>query len=162
MTTTTTPDVIRAAVEAGIPAMAGQHADWMRRKITQFSALPRGEQINLSASRSCEGGAYRAVRGFMGCDDAALLRYATRIATESAEETIAKLVKKLGTLTEAAITNRDAGQFTLIGMLGARRVCVEQQRVFKFSSKGTPFNQWPARIYVDGKFTPEAAFAKLS
>lgn len=158
---TTTASVIRAAVEAGIPAMAAQHAEWMRAQIARFSALPRGEQINLSASRSCEGGAYRAVRGFMGSDDEALLRYATRIATESAEETIAKLTKKLGALTEAKITNRGGGEFTLTGMLGDRRVCVDQQRVFKFSSKGTPFNQWPARIYVDGKFTPEAAFAKL-
>ena len=159
--TTATTNVIRAAVEAGIPAMAAQHAEWMRAQIARFSALPRREQINLSGARSCEGGAYRAVRGFMGCDYAALLRYATRIATESAEETIAKLIKKLGTLAEAEITDHGGGQFTLVGRLGTHRVCVEQQRVFKFSSKGTPFNQWPARIYVDGKFTPEAAFAKL-
>lgn len=39
-----TTNVIRAAVEAGIPAMAAQHAEWMRAQIARFSALSRRER----------------------------------------------------------------------------------------------------------------------
>jgi hypothetical protein len=32
--------------------------------------------------------------------------------------------------------------------------------IMNVSSRGTLFNQFPARIYVDGKFTSEAKFKK--
>jgi hypothetical protein len=71
---------------------------------------------------------------------------------------VAKLVRKLEGLDVAEVVNQRGLTFVIRGTLNGHQVMVEQQQVFKVSNKGTPFNQWPARIYVDGKFTPEAKF----
>lgn len=36
-----------------------------------------------------------------------------------------------------------------------------QDRIFNVISKGTLYNQWPARIYIDGKRISEAAYKRL-
>jgi hypothetical protein len=70
----------------------------------------------------------------------------------------AKLESKLGTLGDFQATFTRGADFTISGTRNGHRVFVEQQTVFKVSSHGTPFNQFPARIYVDGKFTPAAKY----
>ena len=42
-----------------------------------------------------------------------------------------------------------------------QKIVLDQQRVLKFSSKGKMFHQFPARIYVDGKFYPEAVYKEM-
>lgn len=75
----------------------------------------------------------------------------------------AKLEKKLGTLGDFKATFTRGADFTLSGTRNGHHVLVEQQTVFKVSPQGKPFHQFPARIYVDGKFVPanqyEAAVA---
>lgn len=83
-------------------------------------------------------------------------------AEESADAQIAafaaKLEKKLGTLGDFTATFTRGADFIITGTRNGHRVVVEQQTVFKVSTHGTPFNQFPARIYVDGKFTPAADY----
>ena len=83
-------------------------------------------------------------------------------AEESADAQIAafaaKLEKKLGTLGDFQATFTRGADFTITGTRNGHRIVVEQQTVFKVSTHGTPFNQFPARIYVDGKFTPAAQY----
>lgn len=85
-------------------------------------------------------------------------------AEQSADAQIAafaaKLEKKLGTLGDFTATFTRGADFIITGTRNGHRVVVEQQTVFKVSSNGTPFNQFPARIYVDGKFTPAADYAR--
>jgi len=75
---------------------------------------------------------------------------------------IAKLTKKLGALDTASVINMNLNQmsFVIEGTANGKKVFVEQQCILKVSSRGKMFNQFPARIYVDGDFTPEKNFAE--
>jgi hypothetical protein len=55
----------------------------------------------------------------------------------------------------------DGARFRIVGIKNDRSICIEQDRIVNVSPKGTLFNQFPARIYVNGKFTSAAAYAKL-
>jgi hypothetical protein len=93
--------------------------------------------------------------------------YLTKIAYEYAEAQVAaftsKLEGKLGDLENVKLVDLNLGMFTfkITGIYSGRKVVVEQQVVFKVSNLGNPFCQWPARIYVDGKFHSEKAFKEL-
>lgn len=130
----------------------------------------------LAHSFSSDGGAYRQLSGLLSVakganmftgelsiSKAALERRATDYADASVDGFTAKLERKLGDLTDVELKYVSAGrgEFVITGKLGDRKVRVEQNVTFNVSPKGTLFNQWPARIYVDGKFTSEAAFKKL-
>lgn len=87
------------------------------------------------------------------------------LAVEYAKATVAaweaKISAKLGELEGAELIRGAGNTFTLTGTKGGRRVRIEQDMIVNVSSQGTLFNQFPARIYVDGKFTPAAKFAAL-
>ena len=89
---------------------------------------------------------------------------ANKFAEEQVAGFIAKLSAKLYGTTDVTVVRADtfAGRFQIRASLGGRHVYVEQDRVFKVSPKGKYFYQWPARIYVDGKFTPEEEFKSLA
>lgn len=75
----------------------------------------------------------------------------------------AKLVKKLKDLDDVTFARlHGGGSFTIRGALGGRRVMVDQRCIINFSVKGTPFHQWPALIYVEGKRVSEKEFKELS
>ncbi|ARB06103.1 hypothetical protein FDH38_gp049 [Dinoroseobacter phage vB_DshS-R5C] len=90
-----------------------------------------------------------------------LEKHAQDFADAQVDSFIAKLEGKIGHLTDCVLNLRGNGEFTIRGMQGDAQVVVDQQVVFKVSSKGTFFLQWPARIYVDGKFTPEKKFKEM-
>ena len=89
-----------------------------------------------------------------------------KVASEAATATIkqweAKLVAKLADLEggEAVRTVGSMG-FMIKGRKGDAHIGVEQTMIVNYSSKGKLFNQFPARIYVDGKFTSEAAYKRM-
>lgn len=73
-----------------------------------------------------------------------------------------KILAKMGELTSAKVEYFwTSGQFTITGLRGNRAVAIHQTRVMKSSCRGLLFHQFPARIYVDGKFTSEAAYKKM-
>jgi len=72
-----------------------------------------------------------------------------------------KINAKLGDLSSVSINRFGGCQFVIFGNRDGKAVRIEQSVIVKFSSKGLLFNQFPARIYVDGKFTSEAAYKKL-
>lgn len=72
---------------------------------------------------------------------------------------VAKLNAKLGDLDDAVVRRASAGgEFSITGTRNGKSVHVEQQTVIKVSSRGVWFAQFPARIYVDGKFTPASKY----
>lgn len=116
-------------------------------------------------------GTWRFVRGFAQMDSDRFnarptgevkAEWLRKKAEESADAQIAafaaKLEKKLGTLWDFQATFTRGADFTVTGTRNGHRIVVEQQTIFKVSNQGTPFNQFPARIYVDGKFTPAAQY----
>ena len=84
-----------------------------------------------------------------------LQREAKKFGQEQVAAFVAKLQKKLGDLEVAKVTRAQAGagEFEIHGEIEGCNVHVEQQRVFKMSKNGKLYCQWPARIYVNGKFT---------
>lgn len=72
-----------------------------------------------------------------------------------------KLAKKLEDLENISNLKINGSKFSFDATLDEYNVRVEQTTVLKSSSKGKLFNQWPCRIYVDGKFISEAKFKKL-
>lgn len=73
---------------------------------------------------------------------------------------IAKFTAKVTDLEGATVTwLSGAGDCHITGNANGHRVHIDQQTIWKSSVHGNVFCQFPARIYVDGKFTPAAKYA---
>lgn len=84
--------------------------------------------------------------------------WAQAIATQWAD----KLEGKLGKDATGVTCHRHSdSDFTFEAGRQGHTLVVRQQRVYKISSLGTPFYQFPARMYVDGKPMPEAKVKAL-
>ncbi len=73
----------------------------------------------------------------------------------------AKIYDKVGQITRAKVERLGGCAFSITGQYKGHRILLEQQMTLNISSRGTLYNQFPARIYVDGKFTPAAKFKNL-
>lgn len=96
-----------------------------------------------------------------GLDDAKLAAGAEEYAAASLESWLGKIEGKLGELTDAKVRHLDGATFRITGMRNGHEVEIIQTMIVNVSSKGTLYNQFPARIYVDGKATSEAKYKKL-
>lgn len=68
---------------------------------------------------------------------------------------------KLGELAGATLHEDSGGYVVVSGRKGDTKIVLRQQRVTKWAPKAREiYSQFPARLYVDGKFTPEAVYAK--
>lgn len=94
-------------------------------------------------------------------DDAKLARFAAQQADACITSWSQKISGKLGDLEDATINRLNGYTYSISGHRGGRAVTIEQQLIVKSSSKGTVFNQFPARIYVEGKFTPEKKYHEM-
>lgn len=92
---------------------------------------------------------------------AQLARMAAGYAEDTVAAWLAKIEAKTGDLDGAQVVRGTGAAFTITGTRDGRRVVIEQDMIVNVSSRGTLFNQFPARIYVDGKFTSAAKFAAL-
>ena len=86
---------------------------------------------------------------------------AEKYAEAAVEAFRVKIEGKMGELESATVRSMGAGSFRITGTKGGMKVTIEQEMILNHSSKGTLFNQFPARIYVEGKFTSEAKFKKM-
>ena len=88
------------------------------------------------------------------------------VAKQHAEAVVAawevKITKKMGEVDGATVTQVDDVTFTVLGTKGDRAVRIEQRMIMNVSSAGRFFHQFPARIYVNGRFTSEAAYQRLA
>ena len=171
---------ISTEFDAMVPAIAADFEKWVTKNLEFILATYDRKQLsNLGNSWSTDGGKWRQLRTFTIMVDEngePTNRYTSRykidherIATASvryAQEQIDafkyKLNRKLADLTDIDNLKIGTSDFRFTGMLGENKVLVEQTTVLKCSNKGTLFNQWPCRIYVNGKFMSEAAFKKIA
>lgn len=116
-------------------------------------------QKHALASRFIKWENNRMAPGAVGVVNSEWLeKNAQQFADDQVESFIVKLEGKIGHLTDVSLQMLGNAAFTIHGKHGDEQVTVEQQVVFKTSSKGTFFLQWPARIYVNGKFISEKEF----
>lgn len=93
---------------------------------------------------------------------AAVAAYAEQYAVEVVESWETKIAEKMGELEGATVFNVSACNFHICGLRFGKAVRIEQDMIVNVSSKGKLFNQFPARIYVEGKFTSAAKYKKLA
>jgi hypothetical protein len=91
-------------------------------------------------------------------DEAKLAKMAALYAEAATLEWKAKIEAKLGDLENVQIRRFHGCNFLIGGLRAGRQVSIDQNIIVKSSTKGLLFNQFPARIYVDGKFTPEKKY----
>ena len=95
-------------------------------------------------------------------DEAKLAAYAASYGKAAVAEVVAKLEAKLAGLETATVDRLNGfGSFQISGTKAGRRVRIEQTTIVNVSSLGKVFNQYPALIYVDGKKTSAAAYARI-
>ena len=94
-------------------------------------------------------------------DEERLSRNAAMFADAAVETWEGKIAGKLGELEDAEVRRMDGARFNITGSRDGRTVRIQQEMIINVSSQGKPFNQFPARIYVDGKFTSEKAYQKM-
>jgi hypothetical protein len=94
-------------------------------------------------------------------DEAKLAARAAVYAEAATLEWKNKIEAKLGDLENVQIRRFHGCNFLIGGLRAGRQVSIDQNIIVKSSTKGLLFNQFPARIYVDGKFTPEKKYHAL-
>ena len=93
-------------------------------------------------------------------NEAKLARASAEYAKIALAECINKMVAKLGSLESAEVVNfQGFSYFVVVGKINGHVVQIEQQSIINVSVKGKPFNQYPARLYVDGSFVSAAKLA---
>ena len=103
------------------------------------------------------------MNGATSIDAERLAKGAAAYAAMIVAEWNVKVTAKLECLEDARLlrANVNGASFVITGTRDGKKITIEQIIVHKVSTKGTPFCQFPARIYVDGKFTSEAAYKKI-
>lgn len=71
---------------------------------------------------------------------------------------VAKTIKKIGDIDDLTLNFKGGADFTLTGTRNGRKVTIDQQTVYKWNSRNEVYCQFPARIYIDGQFTPAKDF----
>lgn len=136
-----------AAIVAKLGAeMKNVYNDWTFARTFRMSVAPN---LNNSSVPSSGLSADRVAKN------------ANEYAQGTIEALQAKIVSKLGTVESVEVKRLTGCTFRINGMMNGQRFLMEQTIVVKCSSKGLVFNQFPARIYLNGKFISEAAFKKL-
>jgi hypothetical protein len=92
-------------------------------------------------------------------DQEKLRAQAIKYADATAARWYEKIVAKLGPgVSGIMVVQLGSFGFVLRATRGTQRVKLEQSLIVNVSPKGKLFNQFPARLYVDGKFMSEAAY----
>lgn len=168
---------LAAALAAFAPQIADRYASQVRAMLAGF-VRRHGENLRGIANTSdyrawanvvrpvCKtiGGntvAGRQTAPTYAIDDDKLSQAAAAYAEATVTEWQGKIEAKLGELEGATVLRMNGVGFVIKGSRAGRAVAIEQQMIVKASTKGLLFNQFPARIYVSGKFTPEAAYKRM-
>ena len=168
---------ISAAFDTMVPGLAADFEDSVRKHYKRLSEkyTPREfRRLGNDEGGWFDSGIYRNLVGpFVGTignkvsgeaylDEDRLARSAVEYAENQVASFVNKIKVKLVDLTSVEIPRINGATFIIRGKLNGQTVRVNQNQTFNISNKGTPYHQWPARIYVDNKFTPAAAFKKLA
>ncbi len=146
-------------LEALGPSFEGIFSSWTYCRTYNGTVRPNVKQVLFEKRTVYPYEVYHTL-----LDEEKLNTNATSYANRVIDEGVAKVIKKLGlieNLTGKNITKSGYRvEFTVTGKRGQDKIFLEQNMIINVSSKGTVFNQWPSRIYVNGKFVSEANYKK--
>lgn len=169
---------VTAEFDKMVPAIAEDYTGWVTRQLTRLIALEPKALRQLASSWGYDGGLWRQLRRYCTMVDQDgqptnrftdryvinhdyLAAQATKYAQYQVDSFKAKLEAKLVGMTDIEDLEIRGLEFAFHGKVGSNKVMVEQTTILKCSNRGKLFNQWPCRIYVNGKMMPEAKFKKL-
>lgn len=166
---------IDAAFNALKPALAARYISQVRSSfssiVEKFGPAARGvynstyagnykSLVAPNVNRVSENGIVNAGAEIY-LDEVKLALNAERYADEVAAAWLDKINAKLGELENTEIKHFGGCCFLISGHRGGKAVAIDQNVILKASTNGKLFNQFPARIYVDGKFTSEKKYHAL-
>jgi hypothetical protein len=83
---------------------------------------------------------------------------AQKYATGLISAWIEKIIEKIGNCDSIEVPVYTSGSYLVKAVKEGHKVQLWQSRILKHSSQGTPFNQFPARLRVDGKAMSKSEF----
>lgn len=172
-------EALRAAFEAYAPVLAHEYSAWIERAYAHqkeqhggtLPAYPPSSDPGAQVIRQTLTAHCRTVPGPSGIrggrdtmlvlDEEKLAQVAKEYGEQACLEWFYKTNAKLGPLEDAELHRSSGGDVEVTGKRSGHDVRMSQQRILKATQAGRLFHQFPARLYVDGKFMPEAIYAKL-
>lgn len=160
------------ALDSLIPLLAATEEEYQTRnaqkRLAEDPRLPRGtayhphphRRENIEAAYVCAFEQYPLPGRYVFSEEM-VKRHALRYAKLNADAWRKKLNGKLPGAKVSKVTFAVNGRIVVEAQCGGFTVVLHQQPVHKWNLHGTRFVQWPARIYVDGQFTPEAKFKRM-
>ena len=88
--------------------------------------------------------------------------YADKAAKELVSAWIGKIEQKVGELESPEVCHVNDYAYMITGIRDGHAVSINQNMIVNVSSRGLLFNQFPARITLDGKKISAAAYAKMA
>ena len=166
---------LKIALDAIKPELAARYEAQIRR---QYEVLLEkfGPTFKGAASAWGHAGSYQVVSplldhiqqgSFARIDDPRILsekklaKFSEQQAHFAVESWAAKIDGKLGELDSVSVNKFGNCAFVIFGSRNGKAIKIEQSVVLKYSNGGKLFNQFPAHIYVDGKFISEAKYKAL-
>lgn len=137
-----------AMVEALGPELKGVYNSWEYARSFRALVAP----VLRSSS---------ALDGSSTIDEDRLANLALAYATTATLKWEEKITAKLGDLKDVVIKHFHGCNFLISGTRNGHFVAIDQDVILKRSVRGLLFNQFPARIYVDGKFTSEKKYHEM-
>lgn len=152
---------IAKALEEFKPALAARYSDMVRRYFARMIELHgpglRGVYNGCLAATYRELVSHNLTNREEICEES-LARNAARYADDAIEAWGHKINAKLPGVDNVSVRRFQGVSFVISCTRGSDKVTISQDCIVNVSSKGKPFNQFPSRIYVNGKFTTEAKF----
>jgi hypothetical protein len=95
-------------------------------------------------------------------DTVSLDKNAEKYADDALSAWFQKIISKVGDLSNIKFSYSPRGfSFTMYGKRGTDDIRIEQNMIVNQSKKHLLFNQFPSRIYVNGKFLSELNYKKM-
>jgi hypothetical protein len=161
---------IAEALTALRPAIAERYAAQVRRSFERmvkdygpslkgiYNSWEHARNYSNLVSQYLVNETPNSMNGILTLDEKRLSFGANLYAEAATLEWEAKINAKLGDLENVQIKQFQGASFLISGHRKNHAVAIDQDMILKSSSRGTLFNQFPARIYVDGKFTSEKKY----
>lgn len=155
--------VVEAAIHAHKPELVANYTGYVQRLYSRMALdYPdfKGIYKNKGDSKVYEN-TLRPLLSNGALNPNAVKAAAEKYADMVEESMKDKIMVKAGDLQNPQVQALNGFTFVITGEYNGQKVSIEQTMILNVSSLGTLFNQFPARIYVDGKFKSEAAYKKM-
>ena len=160
--------VLSAAIEAKRPEIAAEYKRLIRVQIEKMRKQLGPKLQNVTKDwtwakvfRSTLKPSMTRVQGVWSINEAALDENAASYADAAIENWQGKILAKLVELDNAEVQSLDCLRFVVTGTRQGKAVSIAQNCVVNFSKNGAPYNQFPARIKVDGKVVSEMNYKRM-